>query len=157
MAIEGQQAAWLRRHVIEWAGSGLISGSQAEAILHYEHVDEPMAPQRLTIVAEVAPYLGSVIAFTGGATIIGPNWDQLGLVGQAVIALAIAAIGFTAGTWLAGQGEAGTDRLGSFLWVVGTGGVALAVVGVVNEADPQHGGWFPATVGIAILSIGAML
>lgn len=149
--------AWLDDHAHEWVDAGLISSGQADAIMDYEHEGEVGPPQRFTIVAEVASYLGSVIAFAGGAAIVGPNWEDLGLVGQGAVALAIAAIGFTVGAWLVHLGEAGTTRLGSFLWVVGTGGVALFVGGVVNEIDPAEEAWFPALIGLAVLAVGASL
>ncbi len=157
MPVEDRHESWLQAHVADWESAGLISASQSDAILHFEHADEPVAPQRLTVVAEVACYLGSVIAFAGGAAIIGPNWGDLGLLGQGAIALSIAIIGFVVGSWVMRQGETGTERLGGFLWVIGTGGVALAVGGVVDEIDPVDAAWFPFTIGIAVLAIGTGL
>ena len=65
--LERKHDAWLEHHARDWVGAGLISESQATAISEYEHIDEPTEPQRLPIVAEVASYLGSVLAIMGGA------------------------------------------------------------------------------------------
>ncbi len=157
MTMQRTDGSWLDRHVREWVGAGLISESQAESIRRFERLDQPVAPPRLTVVAEVASYLGSVIAFAGGAAIIGPNWEALGLAGQGAVALSIAAVGFVVGAWLVRLGEAGTLRLGSFLWAVGTGGVALAVAAVVNEVDPSDGAWYGVAIGVPVLAIGAAM
>ncbi len=148
---------WLTRHAHDWVDAGLLSDDEAAAILRYEQSTAPPATERLTVVAEVATYLGSVLTLAGGAAIIGPNWDQLGLIGQGAIAIAIAAVGLFAGTWLVGQGDAGMTRVGTFLWVVGTGGVALGVVGVVNEIEPADEAWYPVAIGIPVLGLGALL
>lgn len=148
---------WLDEHAGAWAAAGLISPDQADAIRHYEHRAEPHPPQRLTVVAEVASYLGSVIAFAGGAAIVGPNWDQIGLVGQLLLAAVIAVVGFVAGSWLVHQAEAGTVRLGCFLWAVGTGGVALAAGAVLNQIDPRDEGWFGVVIGLPVLVLGVAL
>lgn len=157
MTTEQEHLVWLRRHLRDWEAAGLVSGGQAGEILRYEHADETRRPARLTVVAEVASYLGSVIAFAGGAAIISPNWDDLGLVGQALLAAAIAAVGFTVGTWLVHQGDAAMTRLGTFLWVVGAGGAALFAAGMVDQADPSEEAWYPTAIGVVVLAIGAGL
>lgn len=154
---EHDHLVWLRRHLADWETAGLISKGQARAILRHERAGEALEAARLTVVAEVASYLGSVIAFAGGAAIIGPNWDEIGLLGQALVALAIAAIGFVAGAWLVRQGDAAMERLGAFLWLIGTGGAALFTGGLVDEVDPPDAAWFPTAIGIVVFVIGAGL
>jgi hypothetical protein len=148
---------WLDDHAQEWVAAGLISADEAAAIRHHEHLDEPVVAPRMTIVAEIACYLGSVIAFAGGAAIIGPNWDALGLGGQLAVAFAIAVMGFVVGTWLVHLREAGTDRLGSFLWVIGTGGAAMAAAVVTNKVDPTDDAWFAVVVGLTVAGLGLAL
>ena len=155
--LERRSLAWLDGHTRDWVAQGLISDEQADAIRHFEHLDEPEAPQRLTVIAEVASYLGSVIAFAGGAAIVGPNRDRIGLAGHLALAAVMALIGFVAGSWLVHQAEAGTVRLGSFLWAVGTGGVALGAAAVVNQIDPRDEGWFGVVIGLPVLVIGVAL
>jgi MFS family permease len=157
MVLERNEQDWLRTHADDWVGAGLISEQQAEAIRHFEHFDEPVAPRRLTLVAEVATYLGAVIALSGGAAIVGPNWDRIGLVGQLAIGVAIAAVALIVGRWLMGIGELGTERLGSFLWMVGAGGMALATGAVMNSIDPKEGAWYPLAIGGVVLAVGLAL
>lgn len=155
--LERRPAAWLDEHAREWVDHGLISDAQAGAIRHFEHLDQVEEPPRLTVVAEVASYLGSVIAFAGGAAIVGPNWERIGLLGQLAVGAAIAVIGFVAGTWLVHEAEPGTVRLGTFLWTIGTGGVALAAGAFVNAIDPRDDGWFGVMIGVPVLAVGLVL
>jgi hypothetical protein len=152
--LDHRDGVWLEGHAHEWVRVGLISPDQAESIKHFEHLDEPVAPQRLTIVAEVASYLGSVIAFAGGGAIVGRYWDELGTPVQLLSAFAIAAVGFAAGTWLVHLAEAGTERLGSFLWVVGAGGVAMAAAVTMHQIDPRDPAWFAVVIGLLVLTVG---
>lgn len=155
--LERHGVTWLDGHAEEWVAAGLISPDQARSIRRFEHLDEPAAPGYLTVVAEIASYLGSVIALVGGAAIIGPNWDRLGMIGQLMLALAITAVGFVVGTWLVHLAEPGTMRLGSFLWVLGTGGVAMAATVVMHEIDPRDQAWSAVVIGGSILVIGCGL
>lgn len=157
LTLERREGSWLDRHAHDWVEAGLISEGQAAAIRDFEHIGEPAQPQRLTVVAEVATYLGSLIAFAGGAAIVGPNWDELGLIGQLVLGLAIAVIGFVAGARLLGFAEPGTVRLGLFLWVVATGGMALATGAVMNEIDPSDDEWYVIVIGSVVLAISLAL
>lgn len=148
---------WLEGHAHDWVEAGLISSDQAEAIRHFEHLDVPETPRRLVLGAEIASYLAGVIAFAGGIAIVGPNWERLGVIGQVSLGLALALIGFVTGRWLMTLGEAGTDRLAGFLWVVGTGGVALAAAAVMNEIDPRDEAWYPIVIGAIVLPVGLLL
>jgi hypothetical protein len=146
--------AWLERHAHEWVEAGLISPDQADAIGEFEHLGEHAAPQRLPLIAEVASYLGSVLALMGGAVAVGQRWDDLTVVGRIGIGVAVALVGFVAGTSVMRVGEAGTTRLGSYLWTLGAGGVAMAAAVLVDEVDPNAGGWLPLIAGAAVLPIG---
>lgn len=155
--LERQQRSWLDTHTHEWVDAGLISSDQAEAILEHEDVRAPDSPRRLPLLAEAASYVGSVLALMGGAATVGPNWDALGLFGQLAVAFAVTTVGFVAGSWLVHLGEDGTTRLGSFLWAVGAGGVAMAVVAVMAEIDPREQAWIPFAMGLPVLTIGLLL
>jgi hypothetical protein len=155
--LERKERPWLDSHADEWVGAGLISGDQAAAIRQYEQLDQPAPARRLTLVAEIAIYLGGVIAFAGGAAIVGPNWDEIGVVGQLAIGVAVAVVGFLVGTRAIRFGEAGTERLGWFLWLVGTGGVALAAGAVMNRVDPSDAGWYPLVIGLCVLVTSSAL
>ncbi len=157
MNLDRRNGSWLEGHVDKWVDAGLISAEQGAAISRYEHIGERAAPQRLPLLAEAASYVGSVLALMGGLAAVGPNWDDIGLLGQLAVALGVALVGFVAGTWLVHLAEEGTTRLGSFLWVVGTGGVAMAVVAAMAEIDPRDEAWIPFVVGLPVLVIGLLL
>ena len=74
-----------------------------------------------------------------------------------VIAAAVATVGFVAGTWLMRLGEPATRRLGSFLWVLGTGGVALAAGTMVDAIDPVRDAWMGVAIGLPAAAIGIAL
>jgi hypothetical protein len=153
-ALDRKTASWLDAHVREWVAADLISADQAAAVRRHERLEEPMVAPRLTVVAEVASYLGSVIAIAGGAAIIGPSWDDLRFGGQLALTLTIAVVGFAAGAWLVDLGETGTLRLGWFLWVIGTGGAAMTAVVVTNWIDPREDAWFAVAIGLTVAVLG---
>ena len=155
--LERRNEAWVEHHAHEWVDAGLISESQATAIGEYEHRAPPPTPQRLPIGAEIASYLGSVLAIMGGAVAVGERWSDITMLGRLGIGIAIAVVGFVAGTWLMRIGETGTARLGSYLWVLGTGGVGMAVGVVVHEIDSEAGGWLAVLIGLPVLTIGLTL
>jgi len=149
--------AWLDGHTRQWVDVGLISEGQADAITQFERrTDDTARPDRLGLGTEVAVYLGSVLAIMGGAVLVGRNWRELEMPGRLGIAVVISVVGFLAGSWLTRLGEERTNRLGSFLWVIGTGGVALGIGAVLAEFDPEPGA-AALMVGLPVLALGAML
>ncbi len=147
---------WLDEHAGPWVEHGLLTTDQVEAIRAFEHHDAPGSP-RLSVVAELAVYLGSVLALMSGAMMVGQSWDALGISGQLAIGIAIAALGFIAGTRLIHLDDPGTRRLASFMWLIGTGGVALSVGALVDRAAFDEPGWNVLIIGLPVLAIGASL
>lgn len=145
------------RHVDEWVRAGIVSNDQADEIRRFEHRREEMPDERLTIGAEVASYLGSVLALMGGALVVGRRWEELGLAGQLGVAVAIAAVGFAAGWWLIRQGEVAMDRLGGFMWTVGAGGVAFFVGLATDRWGPSDEAWTGVAVGVSLFAVGMLL
>lgn len=143
----------LDRHVAAWVRAGIVSGDQADAIRRFEG-REKEPPERLTIGAEVTSYLGSVLALMGGALVVGRRWRELGIGGQLLIAVLIAAVGLVAGRWLFRQHERAMDRLGGFMWVIGAGGVAMFVGLALDEWGPSNQAWIPFVVGISVSALG---
>jgi hypothetical protein len=93
----------------------------------------------------------------GGSVIVGQAWEGLVFAGRLAIALAVAALGFGAGATLARFPERPSRRLASFLWLIGTGGVALAIVALFDVTGFDHGGWNLVVIGLPIAAIGAAL
>ncbi len=149
-------ADWLDEHAEHWVEAGLVSSDQVEAIRAFEHHEVP-APPRLSIVAELAVYLGSVLALMSGAMMVGPNWEALRTGGQVAIGVAVAALGFIAGTRLIRLDDPATRRLASFMWLIGTGGVALTMGALVDTAAFDDPGWNVLIIGLPVLAIGATL
>ena len=148
----------LDRHVRQWVHADLISEQQARAIERYERSAAELPggaaeSERLGLTAEVAAYLGSVLAVMGGTMVVGPRWRDMPVAGRLGIAVAVATVGFAAGSWLVHAGEAGTKRLGSLLWVVGTAGVALGVGVAAHEAGADAG-VTACTIGVVVAAIG---
>lgn len=153
---DGADTGWLDEHAEHWVDEGLVTTDQVEAIRAFEQ-HETAAPPRLSIVAELAVYLGSVLALMSGAMMVGPNWEALRTAGQISIGLAIAALGFVAGARLIRLDDPGTRRLASFMWLIGTGGVALTLGAVVDTAEFDEPGWNVVVIGAPIWAIGAAL
>lgn len=147
---------WLDDHAPNWVEHGLVSSDQIDAIREFEHEHAP-EPARLSVVAELAVYLGSAIALMSGAMMTGQAWDSLGVGGRVGIGVALAILGFVAGTRLIHLDDPGTRRLASFMWLVGTGGIALAAAAFADAAQFDEPGWNLLIIGVPILAAGAML
>jgi hypothetical protein len=150
-------APWLHDHVGSWRDAGIITGEQAERIEDFELHAEAVTPRRLSLVTEVAAYVGSVLAVMGGAAVVGSNWDDLSFAVQLGVGVAVMAVGFATGSWLARFEEVGMQRLGRFLWAIGTGGVALSAFTVMSQIDPSEKAWIAVGVGVSVLAVSAAL
>lgn len=150
-------APWLHEHVGSWRDAGIITGEQAERIENFELHAEAPAPRRLSLVTEVAAYVGSVLAVMGGAAVVGSSWDDFSFAVQLGVGIAVMAVGFVTGTWLARFEEVGMQRLGRFLWAIGTGGVALLAFTVMSEVDPDEEAWIGVSVGVSVFAVSAAL
>lgn len=148
---------WWEHHVDDWVDAGLISDDQADAILRFEHPADERSDTRLSLIGEAAAYLGSVLALTGGAVAIGHNWADMAMAGRLAVGVAIAVVGFAAGTWLVGLAEDGTRRLGSFLWTIGAGGLALTAGVVADGIGIEDEAWIAVAVGLPVLVVGLAL
>jgi hypothetical protein len=152
---EGDGSRWLDEHADQWVGQGLVTIEQVEAIRDFEHHET--AERRLSVPAELAVYLGSILALMSGAMMIGPNWEALRTAGQIAIGLAVAALGFVAGARLVRLDDPGTRRLASFMWLIGTGGVALALAAAADAAAFDEPGWNLVIIGLPVTVLGAVL
>lgn len=148
--------SWFDEHADEWVEHGLVTSDQVEAIRAYEHLDVS-APPRISIGAELAVYLGSVVALMSGAIMVGQSWDSLTTAGRAAIGLALALLGVIAGERLIRLDDPPTRRLASFMWLIGTGGIALTAATLADSAGFEDPGWNLMIVGIPVLLAGAAL
>jgi hypothetical protein len=150
-----EAVGWLDEHAEQWVEHGLVTSDQVDAILDFEQHER--AEPQLSIGAELAVYLGSVLALMSGAMMVGPNWEALRTAGQMAIGLAVAALGFLAGGRLIRLDDPGTRRLASFMWLIGTGGVALTLGAVVDAAAFEEPGWNLLIIGLPVCALGAAL
>jgi hypothetical protein len=150
-----RKPSWLDQHLDDWVDAGIVDDAQREAIEAYERDLGPTAdearPRRLSIGAEVAAYIGSVLALTGGATAVGDSWEDWSFGARLALALVLVAVGLGIGHWLFRFGEAGTDRVAGFVTTLGVGGIALATGLIVDEANDRAEVWIPWSVGLAVL------
>lgn len=146
-------------HADEWVSAGLISQTQADAIARYEQSrsEPPGEARRLSIGAEVAVYIGSLIALMGGQMVIARAWDELAYPARLATGLVLAAVGLVAGRALARFEEPGSDRLASFLLAIGTGGVAIAVATTLLELDVEPRAWIAVLTGAAVVIVSGWL
>ena len=151
---DGTRHDWLGSHADQWVAAGLITPEQAASLQAYEEAHAAPAGGRLGPLAEAAAFVGAVLALIGGAVGLGPEWGGMNTAVRLVIAAAVAMVGFVAGTWLMQLGEPATRRLGSFLWVLGTGGVALAAGTTVDAIDPVRDAWMGVAIGLPAAAIG---
>lgn len=150
-------APWLHKHVGSWREAGIITREQAERIEDFELRGEAPAQRRLSLVTEVAAYVGSVLAVMGGAAVVGSSWESFSLAARLGVGLAVMVVGFWTGTWLVRFEEPGMERLGRFLWAIGIGGVALSAFAVMSEIDPDEEAWIAVGVGVAVFAVSAAL
>lgn len=146
---------WLDQHAEQWVEHGLVTSDQVDAIREFEQ-HEATQP-RLSTVAELAVYLGSVLALMSGAMMVGPNWEALRTAGQMAIGAAVATLGFVAGARLIRLDDPATRRLASFMWLIGTGGVALTLGALVDAIAFDEPGWNFLIIGLPVCALGAVL
>jgi Predicted membrane protein (DUF2157) len=154
----GHDRAWLESRVRTWVEAGLITGEEAAAVQDYERrADEHPPRSVLGLPAEVGAYVGIVLALAGALVALQPHWQSIPLAAQFALAVCVAAVGFACGTWLVRIDEAGTDRLGMFLWALGSAGAALGSVLLVDAANPTRDGWIALAAGLPLLITGLVL
>jgi len=157
MAVLEIDTPWLHEHVGSWREAGIITQQQAERIEDFELHGEVPGQPRLSLVTEVAAYVGSVLAVMGGAAVVGSSWESFSFAARLAVGVAVMVVGFWTGTWLARFEEAGMQRLGRFLWAIGTGGVALSAFTIMSEIDPDEEAVAAIGVGVAALVVSAVL
>ena len=154
----GTDFAWLEDRVRTWVEADLITAEEGAAVEDYERRADARCPRpALGLPAEVVAYVGIVLALAGALVGLRPHWDAIPLVARFALAMAVAVVGFACGTWLVGLAETGTRRLGTFLWVLGSAGVALGSSVVVDAIDPSSSGWSAIAVGLPLMTVGLAL
>lgn len=156
--LSNDDQTWLDEHVRTWVEAGLISDAEGAAVEQFEQHAGVQAPATaLALPAEVGAYVGILLALAGAIVALQPNWQAMSLLAQLGLAVCVTAVGFACGSWLVRIDEAGTRRLGSVLWVLGSAGAALGSALVVDAVGPARDAWMALAAGLALLTTGLLL
>lgn len=162
--VEGRDpGSQLADAVHHWVEAGIVTPAQADAILRFEHAQElePFRPAesregRLPLATELLSYLGIALVIMSGTFLVTRFWSDLHVGGRLAVGLVVATVGLLGGTVVTRIGGPGACRLGSFLALCGTGGVALAV-GLAAVALGGHHFTAVLAVGLAVLAFSLAL
>jgi hypothetical protein len=119
-----------------WVVAGLITATQAQAIIAFERTAADSDPaggeRRVALLAEALGYVGMVLALAGAAAGLAQGWEDLPVWARLAIPAAVTALLLLGGVFLRHQEEPAFRRLMSVLWVLSVGGLAwaLAVLGL---------------------------
>jgi hypothetical protein len=148
---------WLNDHLGRWVEARIVTAQQAAEIRTFEHVTPDPAVSVVPVSAEVGVYVGSVVAVVGGAAVVSRSWDTLGVAGQAALGAVLSALAFAAAQRLGRLEGQGATRMVSFMWLVGTAGLALSVGAVAARAVRDEPGWQSLTIGVPVLAVSVVL
>lgn len=153
--------------VLRWVNGGVVSAEQGEDILRFERAgagaassatgEEPAAVRRLSPVAELVSYLGIVLVLVSGGLSVSRLWHGLGFGGRAAVGAAVAVLGFIGGQAVSRIGDPSTTRLGWFLWLCGTGGVAMSTAVLVDRWSGNSSGWTVFVTGLVVIAVSVGL
>ncbi len=146
--------------------AGLITPEQAAALARFEArrsaeglpQNPAAAPSAgLPLLAEALAYLGIVLVTASGTLVVVRFWRDLHLGGQLGVAAVVAALGLASGAVLGRTADAGARRLGSFLSLCGTAGVAIGAGVVATDLGDHDAGATALGIGLAVLLISLLL
>lgn len=130
-----------------WVEGGIISVDQGERILDAERAhgavegrvveSGPPFNRTMTAVIELVSCLAIVLVVASGALFVSRLWHGLGIGGRLGVGATIATLGFAGGWFVHRIKEVGAARLGPFLWLCGTGGVAMFTAVLVDGSLPR--------------------
>lgn len=153
----------LREAVQRWVGAGIVTPEQAESIAKFEAAGAtraapaPTAPRRLSTVAELVTYLGIVLVLASGSLAVNRLWHGMAVGARAGVGVAVALLGFFGGYAVTRLRDEGATRLGWFLWLCGTGGVAMTSAVLVDRIGKQNVGWTLLVTGLAVFVVSVAL
>ena len=152
--VEGRDpGSQLADAVHHWVEAGIVTPAQADAIFEFERAQavEPLQPAerregRLPLATELLSYLGIALVIMSGTFLVTRFWSDLHIGGRVAVGLVAAVVGLLGSTVVTRIGGRGACRLGSFLALCGTGGVALTV-GLAAVALGSHSSTVVLAVG----------
>jgi uncharacterized membrane protein len=155
-----------RRKVQQWVDAGIVTPNQAQEILKIEDRDNLRSSsvvvpgdsvRGMSPMAELASFLGVLLVAACATLFVGHFWSQLGTAGHLSVGLVIGVVGLSAGVVVRQVGDDGALRLGNFLWLFGTGGVAIATVAIIDHVGHHDRGLSLLVVGFAVFVLSVVL
>lgn len=155
-----------RHKVQQWVDAGIVTPNQAQEILKIEDRDNSrsspvVVPANLvrgmSPLAELASFLGVLFVAACATLFVGHFWSQMGTAGHVSVGLVIGFVGLLDGVVVRQMGDDGALRLGSFLWLFGTGGVAIATAAIIDRVGHHDRGLSLFVVGFAVLLLSVVL
>lgn len=150
----------LRAALERWTTAGLITPEQGEAIARLEATGAGATPgstgappRRLSMVMELMSYLGIVLVTASGAVAVSRLWHGLSVGGRVSVGVVVAALGLAGGSAVMRLRDESSTRLGWFLWLCGTGGVAMATAVLVDRLSGHDAGATVLVTGLAVLAV----
>lgn len=153
-----------------WVAAGLLSRTEADAILAYERdllarrraarVREPREPRerRVPVVAEALGYIGGVLATAGLVLLLARYWADIATAGRLALAGGVALALLVAGASVDERTDPAFARLRWILWAAAT--AAAGVFAGVLAADALHaraGDTVAFAVAVAVTLVSAPL
>jgi hypothetical protein len=167
LSFRGTTSGQLIDQVRRWVDSGIVTPVQGDLILRSEHVElgqaavgEPSGPRgarRLSPVVELVTYLGIILVVASGAVFVSRLWHGMGLGGRLAVGVVVALVGFIGGRAVIQIRDPGTTRLAWFLWLCGTGGVAMTTAVAIDRISGSRAGWTLLATGLAVLVVSVPL
>jgi hypothetical protein len=154
----------LAADVARWVEAGILTGDQGERILQLEEGRSAPAAttlvtpvRRLTPVIELVSYLGIVLVAASGGVFVGREWNAIGVAGRIGVGLLVALIGLLGGRVVMTIDDPGARRLGGFLWLCGTGGLAMATAVSIDRLSGGNGQLNVMSTGLVVLTLSVAL
>lgn len=138
----------LRYDLERWVSAGLVTRSQADAIVAHEIAATP--GDGVSVLAEALGYAGSALALAGIVAAIGNSWDALGSGGRVAAAAVPTGLALAAGWLLRAKKEPAFRRLMSLLWFLAIGGFAGTAGVVLAEFVEIDTDWAAVVIGLAM-------
>jgi len=135
----------------DWVAEGLIDEAQARAIRSHETA--PTEDRRVPLVAEVLGYLGGSLALIAAFILVGEFWADLEAWARLLLVGAGTTAFLAAGWFTKSVDNEAIDRLSSFLWALGTAGVAFwfgLLANDVLETEPETTALIASAAGLLV-------
>ena len=138
-----------------WEEEGLVTSELAARLR--ATLTSTTSTALLSPASELASYLGIVVALASGAFLTSRLWHGLGVGGRVVFGVVLALVGIVGGFRLVAVDDPAAGRLGRFLWLIGTGGAAMATAVAGDSFSHHRPGVTLLVTGLAMVGVSGPL